>query len=895
MCLCVSYSDSSLAAEGSARIMVLPFEIQSQKDMSYLKTQIPLIISGQLEKDGGVIIESEQTFLDETKPITLLQARDFGRSGHADYVVWGSLTRLGKRISLDVKLLNTVSDQGPEYLYAEGEDIENLLSTVNQVAVSIGTRVFKLEAISEISILGNERIETDAILKVIKSKAGDRFQKAKLSEDLKNVFAMGYFEDIRIEADRSGQGTKVIFSVKEKPTVHKIKVKGNKALDSEKILKEVTITPGSILNSFKIKSNIRQIESLYQDKHYHNTKVTYKTYPKENNQADLEFVIEEGEKVLIKTITFEGASAFNNKKLKKLMKTKKKGFFSWLTSSGVLDMADLNSDLANIGGQYQREGFIDVKIGDPKIEYEGKWIFVTIKIDEGLQYKTGVVSINGELIEPKEKLLGKLAITKEKFCNKEIIQQDVMVLTDVYSDKGYASAGIHPRLNRHPETLTADIEFDISKGGLVYFDRIIIGGNLVTRDKVIRRQLQVHEQELFSGTKMKRSVRNLYRMDYFEDVKVNTRRGSTDDTMDLLIDVKEKPTGTFTFGMGYSSQDKLFGTLAVAKRNLFGRDQTLNLQGEFGDKSNKYSMSFTEPWLFDIPLSAQVELMDWEREYDYYDKRTLGGALKFGYPVFDYTRLYVSYAYEINDISNVQLGADQVTYDLLGEFVTRSTTTTLHYDSRDRAYNAQATQGSDCSVSVEYAGGPLGGDISFTKYKMSLGRYFPLVTRFIGFLHGEGGFVKKNSDGLLPSYETFFLGGMNSVRGFGWQDISLWEDYEYQDTDSDGELMVDADGNPVMISGKAQVGGKKYIQFNVELLRPLFKTEGFLGLLFFDAGQVFEENDHMKTGDLRKSWGFGIRWYSPIGPIRFERGYIIDPQEGEPTNGKWDFTMGGTF
>lgn len=871
MLVCLVGGFSSVSAENGSRITTLPFEIHSQIDLSYLRTQIPLIIAGQLEKDGGVLVEPDQSGLDGAVAFSVDEARRLGRSAQAEYVIWGSLTRLGKRISLDVKLLTTDSDQGPEFLYAEGEDIENLLSTVNTVALAIGTRIFGFESISAIEVAGNERIETDAILRVIKAKPGDRFQKAKLSDDLKNVFAMGYFEDIRIEADRSGQGTRVVFTVQEKPTVYKVKVKGNSALDSEKILKEVTITPGSILNSFKIKSNIRQIESLYQDKHYHNTKVTYKTYPRDNNQADLEFVIDEGEKVLIKTITFEGASAFDDKKLRKLMKTKKKGFFSWLTSSGVLDMADLNTDMASIGAEYQRQGFIDVKIGDPKIEYEGKWIFVTIKIDEGLQYKTGKVSLAGDLLGTEAELLDKLSITKQEFCNKEAIYQDVTLLTDIYSDQGYASAAIHPRLTRNPEALTADIEFDVRKGGLVYFDRIIIGGNLVTRDKVIRRQLQVHEQELFSGTKMKRSVRNLYRMDYFEDVKVNTQRGSGDDTMDLIIDVTEKPTGTFTFGMGYSSQDKLFGTVSVSKRNLFGRDQTLNLQGEFGDESNKYSMSFLEPWLFDIPLSAQIQVMDWERGYDYYDKRTLGGALKFGYPVFDYTRLYVSYSYEVNDISNIQLGADYATYILQGEYVTRSMATILHYDSRDRAYNAQATQGSDCSLSVEYAGGPLGGDIGFTKYKLSLARYFPLISRFIGHIHGEGGYVRENSDGILPPYEKFFLGGMNSIRGFGWNDIFLLDDDGYE------------------------VGGEKYVQFNVELLRPLFKTDGFLGLIFYDAGNVYAEDSHVDVDDLRQSWGFGVRWFSPIGPIRFERGHIINPRPGESSRGKWDFTMGGTF
>ncbi len=868
---------SSVFADVSSRIVVLPFEVYSDKDLSYLKTQIPAIISGQLEKDGGVIVDTSSLAAPEKgeSGYDADKARAIGKKADADHVVWGSLTRTGKRISLDVRLVDTRTNEAPEYIHAEGDDIENLLSTVNTVAMTLGTHVFKFESVSDIVVSGSDRIEADAIMNVIKTKPGDRYQKSRLSEDLKRIFSMGYFEDVRIEADRKDVDgvlkSKIIFTVKEKPTVRRIKVKGNKAVEEETLMKEITITEGSILNSSKIKANIRQIEALYEEKHYHNTKVTYKTYPKENNQAELEFNIEEGEKVNIKEISFVGNKIYTEKQLKKLMKTTEKGFFSWLTSSGVLNMSDLNMDVATIGADYQKNGFIDVKIGEPEIKYDGKWIFITVKIDEGLQYKRGKIDVSGDLIDAKDALIARLAMTKEVNLNKEILQKDVIALTDLYSDKGYASVNINPRIERNDETRTADVVFDIKKGNLVYFDRIMIGGNDVTRDKVIRRQIHVYEKELFSGSKLKRSVRNLYRMDYFEDVKVDTQRGSSDDTMNLLIDVKEKPTGTFTFGLGYSSEAKLFGTVAVAKRNLFGRDQTLNIQGEFGDESNKYSLSFTEPWLFDIPLSAQVEVMDWEREYDYYDKQTLGGAVKFGYPVYDYTRWYLAYSYEINDISNIEEGAEDSTYLLEGENVTRSITSTLHYDSRDRAYNAQATDGADCALSVEYAGGPLGGDIGFTKYKLTLGRYYPLPFRLIGFIHGEAGYVRQNSDGLLPPYEKFFLGGMNSVRGFDYNDICL----------------KDADGD--------EVGGEKYMQYNVELLRPLFTTEGFLGLVFFDMGNVFDKESHMDFGELRQSWGFGIRWFSPIGPIRFERGYIIDPRDGEPTSGKWDFTMGGSF
>jgi outer membrane protein insertion porin family len=288
----------------------------------------------------------------------------------------------------------------------------------------------------------------------------------------------------------------------------------------------------------------------------------------------------------------------------------------------------------------------------------------------------------------------------------------------------------------------------------------------------------------------------------------------------------------------------------------------------------------------------------------------VGGALKFGYPVFDYTRLYMGYSYEVNDLYNMdEAYLSESTIELKGKNVTQSITSTIHLDSRDRANNAQATEGSDCAFSVEYAGGVLGGEIGFTKYKLTAGRYIPMPLKligfplnFIGFLHAEGGYIRQNDNDTVPDYETFYLGGMNSVRGFDYNDICLTETRIIKvatiKKDANDEIIYE-NGEPVIedvdTPVEVEVGGEKYMQYNAELLLPLFKTEGFLGLVFFDMGNVYDQDSHMDFGEMRKSWGFGIRWFSPIGPIRFERGHIIDPKDGESRKGKWDFTMGGTF
>ncbi|MCP4154849.1 MAG: outer membrane protein assembly factor BamA, partial [bacterium] len=365
-------------------------------------------------------------------------------------------------------------------------------------------------------------------------------------------------------------------------------------------------------NIFKVRSNIKMIEELFKEKKYHNVKVTYIISQLEHNQADLEFVIEEGEKFRIRSIMFEGNSAYDDKKLKKIMKTSAKGFFSWLTSSGDLNMADLDLDVAMITAFYHNNGYIESRVGEPKIEYQENWIDITIKIDEGPRFKVGKVDITGDLILSREKLLENVKISGETYFNREIVRNDLLGLTDLYSDEGYAYTDISPRIDKDLDKLIVNITYVVEKGKQVYFENIFISGNKKTRDKVIRRELKVFEQELYSGRGLKRGVRNLYRLDYFEDVKVNTPRGSSDDKMILKIDVTEKPTGMFSFGGGYSSVEHLFVMASISQRNLFGRGQVLQVKGEWGGQTNRYNLSFTEPWLFDIPLSAGFDLYNWQ-------------------------------------------------------------------------------------------------------------------------------------------------------------------------------------------------------------------------------------------------------------------------------------------
>lgn len=864
---------TSVVAQETLRVVILPFEVHAPERLDALPGQIRDLVAKQLKEEGVVIVEPLQPH--EAVPrgaedLGLKPFRTLGVDVGADFVIWGSFTQIGRRYSLDAKIVESYGEMPPEALYVEGEGIENLLDSVRRLGREIGMKIFRREMVAETIITGNRRIEAEAIKRIIKTKKGDIYLAKHIQDDVKSIHKMGYFGDVRVEATTTPEGKVVTFRVTENETIRNIRVRGNKKFDDEKIKEVIRLRPGSILNLNTLRGDLREIVNLYKEKGYHQVKMTYEIKPVSENRTDVDFVIEECEKAFVKAISFEGNSAYDDDKLKDLMKTKKKGFFSWVTSSGDLNREVLDRDISKIAAYYHNHGYIQARVAEPRLTYEGKWIYVNIKIEEGPQFKVGKVDVEGDLIQPKEALLEKIKINKEQVYNREVIREDVLTLGDIYSDAGYAFADISPRIDQDLKEFKADVTYVINKGSLVYFEKIVISGNTKTRDKVIRRELKVYEQELFSGKRLKRGARNLYRLDFFEDIKVNTTKGSADDKMILKVDVTEKPTGAFSFGGGYSSVDHLFAMASISQRNLLGRGQTLGVKAQLGSRTTSYTLSFTEPWLFDIPLSAGIDLYNTTRDYDTYDKDSFGGTLRFGYPVFDYTRAYLSYNYDRADIKNVTDQASFWIRDMEGINVAHTLTGVLRRDSRDRIFNP--TEGSDNSIMVKHAGTPMGGDIGFTKYVAESGWYIPLFWDTVGLLHGRTGFIHGDSVGKVPVWERFYLGGMNTVRGYGWREISP------KDPDTGDK-----------------VGGNKMVQFNVEFLFPIIRKSGMKGVVFYDTGNVYNNREDIGLSELRRSIGYGFRWYSPVGPIRLEYGYILDDKEGRKGEGGWEFSMGMAF
>ena len=341
--------------------------------------------------------------------------------------------------------------------------------------------------------------------------------------------------------------------------------------------------------------------------------------------------------------------------------------------------------------------------------------------------------------------------------------------------------------------------------------------------------------------------------------------------MVLDINVKEQPTGSFSLGAGYSGYDGPTGIISVSQKNLFGRGQQLGASIKVSGKSSEFDIRFTEPWLFDRRISAGVDLYKWSREYDDYTRDSFGGALRSKFPLGldEYTVGTAKYVYDDSTISDVESTAPLSLQQEQGTYLTSSITLGIERDSRDKLWNT--SRGSENEFTFEYAGGFLGGDVYFNRYELKSAWYFPLPWDTSFMVQGRWGWIEQREGGALPDYQKYRIGGINTVRGYDWYSITLTDPATGED-----------------------IGGEKMMVYNVEYRFPLLKDQGIIGVVFFDAGNVFGKDDTFTFSDIRKSVGAGLRWYSPLGPIRVEYGYILSPRPDDPT-GNVEFSIGGFF
>ena len=855
------------AAENIKQVVLFPFEINSTAPQggADLRETVYQGVAAELLKSKNIRLVDRAAIASATKgkPLNDALALETGRNAGAAYTVTGSLTEFGEQISVDVRLIDVREGKVLPGIFVQGRGRKNLGAILAQLRMDIMSRIASEQRIARIEFKGNRKIEGSAINQALKSAPGGIFADSDLSADIKAIYKLGYFDDVAADVTDTPEGKVIAFTVVEKPMITEIRVRGNKALKRDEIEGVMAVRTRQTVNPEKLKADTEKIKALYDSKGYYNAEVRYDIERTGGRDVAVVVSVVENEKLFIRNITFEGNRTFTTKELKNMMTTTERGIFSFFTDSGLLKKDQIKQDVGKINAFYLNNGFINAQVGEPEITHDRDGINIKIPVSEGKQFRVGKVAITGdELATPRTDLMAKLQIIKKDFYDREAIMRDMDYLTQVCNDEGYANAEIVPRTEPQEKTQTVDVTYEIAKRKLVYFNRINITGNTKTRDKVIRRELSVIEGDLYSRTKLKKSYMSLNRLRYFEEIDFQAEKGPNETLTDVKIHVKEKPTGIFSIGAGYSALDQAVVSAQVSQQNLFGRGQILSLKASIGSRSSLYDISFTEPWLFDMPLWSKFDLWNLYREYDAYNLDSKGFGATMGYPLWEYVTGYLGYRLSMDNVKDIRDTASYYIKKQAGQTTSSGVTVSMTRDSTDDIMFP--TTGSKNSGSVEYTGGPLLGDVSFTRYGATSAWFFPLPLETVFGVRGRIGYMQANEGKEIPIYERYYLGGINSLRGLrevGPKDPAT------------GDV----------------IGGLTMLSLNVEYVFPLIKNAGMKGVLFFDTGNSWERGYHL--GDMRKTAGVGIRWYSPIGPLRLEWGYVLDPKENESPS-RFEFTIG---
>ena len=727
------------------------------------------------------------------------------------------------------------------------------------------------EVIESLKIVGNKRIDESTILYYIKSKPGTILSKSQIRKDIEQIFSLGQFKDIQVDTQSQLKGLEVKFIVVEIPSIGNVEILGNSKIETNDIREKIGLRRGATFNEHIVQESKKEILKAYKEKGYFFAETRIETNRGSENLVDVVIRISEGEKVKIEKIRFSGNKAFKDKKLAEQMQTEARSWYDFLDDSGVYQKDILKLDMFRIEGFYQDNGYLRAKVLEPRIDVNKKarQIHIIIPVEEGPQFRIKSLDVKGDNTISHDDIKKSLLTKKGDIYNVSQLRQDIVTVTDLYSAKGFAYAEANPITEIDDKARTVSLSIDIDKGKKVYVGKINMLGNIKTKDNVIRREFRLKEGQLFDGTKLKRSKQRINNLNFFEDVKIDTKRGESPELIDILATVTEKPTGTFTVGAGFSNVENLIFTTSIAQNNLFGNGHRVNLTASLSSIRTNFNLGLTEPRLFDSEISLGIDAFNQDQNFLSFNSLTSGAGFRFGKNISEYENLGIGYRFENVEVTGVS-AANATTFLRNQTRTTSRVSPTYVYDSRDNFLNP--SQGWRHMLRFDLAG--LGG-LKFTRSRYDITYYHPLVGKLVGAGHARVNFAEGYDGDTLPVFERYFMGGPTTLRGFTIQDIGP----------------KDLTGNPV--------GGSKALLLNLELQYPF--TKSIRGFVFYDRGNVYGNGPIMTTttknfdlAEMRHSIGAGFRFISPFGPMGFAYGVKLDPRTGEEI-GQFHFSAGSAF
>lgn len=773
--------------------------------------------------------------------------------------------------------------------------------TSNRIAAVLAATVCCLAAwnglaagasvVNEVRVQGNLRVEEDAVRLSIQAQTGGPFDQAVVDRDVKAIYRMGFFDDV--SADFSAEGI-LTYTVKERPYVKDVEILGNDKVSTEDIEAALGIRQRTALDAGRLQEGLQRVLRLYSEAGHVNTRVDYILTPAENNQTTVTLTVVEGKTLLIRKITFEGNREFPDDELKDNMNTKE----AWLipfTSRGRLDPDVLTNDTTLLSSLYYDHGFVDHKIDEPIILTRDEGLEVVIRIQEGQRYRVGVVRVGGDLGSAPNRLLDDVTLTSGQVFRRSRLLNDVTALQQRYADRGYAFADVSPDTRFDPADRLVNVTYMIKRGPPVFFDQVKIAGNVKTRDKVIRRELEVAEKGRFSSAKIRESRNALLRTGFFKDVTVSTEKTEKEDQVDLLVKVEEAPTGTFSVGAGYSTASAFSFRTSLEERNLFGTGRRVSANLLLSKTDQDIVLGLVEPRVLDSRADLGFDVFHTTAEYASWTNRRSGFATRIsaplryvrlpyfgrradvhgvvgpeaepGFSILDHLHGGIGYTLFDSKITDVE--ADAPSSIEAGKSLTSAITPRLSYDTRNHFF--VPTQGTRSVMSVKLAG--LGGDNRFMRSDASLSWYYPIFRNFewgenfAVMLGGRIGYGATWTDRELPLFERYFAGGINSVRGFEYRTLGPRECPRDDPGCDDPET----------------IGGNKQLILKTELHFPILDQWGFRGSMFLDQGQAFGPSQNIRLEDLKRALGLAMQWQSPIGPIKLSWAF---PLNADPSDRK---------
>jgi outer membrane protein insertion porin family len=763
--------------------------------------------------------------------------------------------------------------------------------------------VFGQDMVERIEIVGNDRVTRETIMYYLSSREGEYFNENLLKRDFKVLWSTGFFANIKIEQDQGTRGKIIKITIEENPIVKEITYKTGKKVKEKDILEKLkendeTILPYSYYSPFKIQRITATIQELLFEKGLMDGKVDVKTEKKGNNEIEIIFDVNEGPKLRIGEIAFEGRTKLRESTLRgAISENREHSILAWITGKDSYKPNKLDEDIASLKTRLQEHGYMEASIGEPRIEDISKrTIFlkkqtmkkIIIPVDLGYRYFVGDVKIEGNQIISTQYLYKLIQLKKGQIYSTKLREDSIEKVRELYNDTGYLGAQIMPIESLDPKRKLINVTFNIQEGDVFYVNRLEIKGNTYTKDRVIRREVLLTEGMRFSLAIFRDSILRMRQLGLVElegepDIKPN----SEDPTrLDITLRVRELQRNNIQFTAGYSGYEGTFVAMSYSTVNFLGAGETLELGLQYGKRVKNYSFGFSEPYVFDLPLTLGFNVYNRFNKYPgLFDQKSKGIDLQANARVFGYWRTGLVYSLQYLEMFEPSIEYSQY-YDPsygyggymnpyyygsygVGKYNMSSITPTMYRSTIDSPLTP--SRGSLILASVKFAGGLLGGDVQFIKPRIELTHYQPTFGEQRFGIHFEYSYLTSVGGSDIPYWERFYLGGERSIRGY--------EIYTIGPRNEDGR----------------NLGGDKSLVMNAEYIIPVGGP--IYSIFFFDIGNALARNQKISFSEMYYSAGLEMRIFVPALRVPFRLIFAYNNKKIylDDSNFAFRFAIGTTF